>query len=176
MIAEINIDKFDEIFAIMKNSFPEDEFRPYEEQKALFSDKRYKVFGNIEDAGLSSFIATWEFGDFIFIEHFATAKAFRNKGIGEKILSYLFKIFSKPLCLEVEIPEDEITHRRVAFYTRNGFTLNPFSYTQPPISNGKSLVPLMIMTSGGGVSEEGFLSIKKTLYKEVYKINENTTF
>ena len=176
MITEITKDRFNEIYAIMEKSFPEDEFRPYIEQEALFSNQRYRVFGNIEEDRLSSFIATWFFKDFIFIEHFATDPAYRNMGIGEKILSYLLETFSMPICLEVEKPENETQKRRVAFYTRNGFALNCFPYMQPPISQGKAPVPLMIMTSGGYVTEEEFLSIKKTLYNEVYNANENTTF
>lgn len=173
MIEEIKIDRFDEIYEIMSNSFPTDEFRPYGEQKELFGDKRYTVFGNIEDGKLSTFIATWDFEDFIFIEHFATSPAFRSMGLGEKMLKYLSDTLQKMLCLEVEPPNEEIQMRRIAFYNRNGFFLNEFPYIQPPISNGKAPVPLMIMTTGNKVSEDEFFFIKRTLYREVYKINEN---
>ncbi len=173
MIEQINKDRFDEIYEIMENSFPSDEFRPYCEQKELFWDKRYTVYGNIDDGKLSSFIATWNFEEFIFIEHFATSPAFRNKGIGEEMLKYLSNTLQKRLCLEVEPPKEEIQKRRIAFYNRNGFFLNTFPYVQPPISKGKTPVPLMIMTTGSKVSENEFLSIKKTLYEEVYKTNEN---
>ena len=157
----------------MEKSFPSDEFRPYDEQKALFSDKRYKVFGNTEGGKLSTFITTWDFEDFVFIEHFATSPVFRNMGLGEKMLKHLASTLQKRLCLEVEPPNDDIQKRRIAFYSRNGFFLNTFPYIQPPISKGKAPVPLMIMTTSGEVSEGEFLSVKKTLYKEVYKINEN---
>ena len=173
MIEQIKIDRFDEIYEIMEKSFPDDEFRPYCEQKELFLNEKYKVYGNITDGRLSSFIATWDFEDFVFIEHFATSPNFRNMGIGEKMLKHLSNTLQKRLCLEVEPPNEEIQKRRVDFYRRNGFFLNTFSYTQPPISKGKSPVPLMIMTTCGEVSEDEFLAIKNTLYREVYKINEN---
>ena len=173
MIEQIKIDRFDEMYEIMSNSFPTDEFRPYDEQKELFLIERYKVYGNIEDGKLSSFIATWDFEDFVFIEHFATSPVFRNMGLGEKMLKHLASTLQKRLCLEVEPPKEDIQKRRIAFYSRNGFFLNTFPYIQPPISKGKAPVPLMIMTTSGYVSEGEFLSIKNTLYREIYKINEN---
>ena len=60
--------------------------------------------------------------------------------------------------------------RRIGFYERNGFFLNEYPYVQPPISQGRKPVPLMIMTSGAAISEKEFEEIRNTLYKEVYKI------
>ena len=173
MINQIKEDNFDELFAIMEKSFPEDEHRPRDEQKELFENTRYRVYGNTESGRLSSVIATWEFDDFVFIEHFATHPEFRNRGLDKKMLEHLKSIYQKPLCLEVEIPDGELQRRRVTFYERNGFTLNHFPYIQPPISKGKKPVPLMIMTTGGALTDMSFMSIKRTLYREVYKADPN---
>ena len=37
------------------------------------------------------------------------------------MLQELVKQYQKPICLEVELPEDELTRRRIGFYERNGF-------------------------------------------------------
>ena len=148
----------------MKQSFPIDEIRPYEEQKELLSDSRYSIYA--EEGG---FLGVWEFDDFLFIEHFAVDKAKRNSGLGSKILTEFLENNEKPVCLEVELPDTDIAKRRIGFYERNGFFLNEFDYFQPPISKGKNIVPLMIMTSNGKISKTIFEEIRDTLYKEIYK-------
>ena len=76
---------------------------------------------------------------------------------------------SDMVCLEVEPPENEISKRRIDFYKRNGLYLNTFPYLQPPISNGKNPVPLMIMSSKK-IDKEKFSFIKDKLYREVYNV------
>lgn len=170
MLIKISESDFEQVFDIMEKSFPTDEYRPFSEQKALFLKKEYSVYGLKcdENNSLMGFISLWEFNDFIFIEHFAVKRDLRNKGLGEKILSLLKNISHKPYCLEVELPENDLSVRRINFYKRNGFFLNEYPYIQPAISKGKSPVPLMIMTSGKPVNEDEFLKIKDTLYKRVY--------
>ena len=40
----INIDEFDNVFAIMEQSFPDDERRNYTEQRALFDNPEYSIY------------------------------------------------------------------------------------------------------------------------------------
>ena len=89
---------------------------------------------------------------------------------GAELLKEITSFYQKTICLEVEPPADEMTKRRVDFYKRNGFFLNEYPYTQPPISKGKNPVPLMIMSSGKELSEPEFHIIKEKLYCEVYKV------
>ena len=169
MFERIYVSDFDEIFSIMEKSFPLDEYRPYDEQKALFENEYYNVYAEKEEE-VKGFIAVWNFPRFVFVEHFAVNPECRNKGTGAEILKKIITLFDKPLCLEVEPPENELTRRRIGFYERNGFYLNEYPYIQPPISEGKNPVPLMIMSSGKELSENEFNIIKKTLYHEVYKM------
>lgn len=174
---------FPEIYRIMQASFPDDEYRPYNEQLALFQEPEYRIYympvielegvvnnsnGNckIQAAG---FLAVWEFESFIYIEHFAVDPALRNSGTGSAMLQELVKQYQKPICLEVELPEDELTRRRIGFYERNGFVFNEYPYIQPPISKGKSPVPLRIMTYGEAITRETFEAMKNVLYRSVYK-------
>lgn len=171
MLRILNNTDFDKVYNIMKKSFPDDEFRPYDEQKALLDKEEYKIYTWQEDGIICAFIALWEFRNVLFIEHFAVDPAFRNGGIGSKILKEISDITKKQICLEVEPPKDEITIRRVEFYKRNGFFLNEYPYMQPAISEGKNPVPLMIMTSGKKITKMKFNDIKYILYTNVYKIS-----
>jgi len=165
MIEKMKREDFDGIYAIMEESFPNDEKRPYDEQKKLLETPEYSIY---EAEEKNAFIATWEFDEFVFIEHFAVRSACRNTGLGSRMLSEFIEAQNKTVCLEVELPDTDIAKRRIGFYERNGFFLNQYEYFQPPISKGKKIVPLMIMTSGGKVSEDTFKKIRNILYKEVY--------
>lgn len=164
MLQRINETNFPEIYRIMQASFSDDEYRPYDEQLALFEEPEYRIY--YMPAG---FLAVWEFESFIYIEHFAVDPALRNSGTGSAMLQELVKQYQKPICLEVELPEDELTRRRIGFYKRNGFVFNEYPYIQPPISKGKSPVPLRIMTYGEAITRETFEAIKNVLYRSVYK-------
>lgn len=164
MLQRINETNFPEIYRIMQASFSGDEYRPYDEQLALFEEPEYRIY--YMPAG---FLAVWEFESFIYIEHFAVDPALRNSGTGSAMLQELVKQYQKPICLEVELPEDELTRRRIGFYERNGFVFNEYPYIQPPISKGKSPVPLRIMTYKSEITREEFQKMKEILYRRVYK-------
>lgn len=164
MLQRINETNFPEIYRIMQASFSDDEYRPYDEQLALFEEPEYRIY--YMPAG---FLAVWEFESFIYIEHFAVDPALRNSGTGSAMLQELVKQYQKPICLEVELPEDELTRRRIGFYERNGFVFNEYPYIQPPISKGKSPVPLRIMTYRSKITREEFQKMKEILYRRVYK-------
>ena len=164
MLQRINETDFPEIYRIMQASFSDDEYRPYDEQLALFEEPEYRIY--YMPAG---FLAVWEFESFIYIEHFAVDPTLRNSGTGSAMLQELVKQYQKPICLEVELPEDELTRRRIGFYERNGFVFNEYPYIQPPISKGKSPVPLRIMTYRSEITREEFQKMKEILYRRVYK-------
>lgn len=170
MIERLKIQDFNKIYELMKMSFPSDEYRIYEEQKALLNNPAYCVYGLYNEfQDIKAFIAVWEFNNFSFIEHFAVNPENRNEGTGTYLLSEVIKLIPKPVCLEVEPPETEIALRRIGFYERNNFFLNDYPYMQPPMSKGKKAIPLLIMTFGRKIDEDTFKYIKSTLYAKVYK-------
>lgn len=172
MLQKLNPVDFAKIYNLMEQSFPPDERRTFLEQKDLLNNPRYCIYAlhsdNTED--IKAFIAVWKFDDFAFIEHFAVNPAYRNCGLGSSVLQEIKNYLSCMLCLEAELPNDEISKRRIDFYIRNGFAVNNYKYIQPPISKGRKPVPLLILTSGKEISEERFNEIKKLLYKYVYNI------
>ena len=164
--------EFDEIYTIMEQSFPEDERRTYEQQKALLNENSYSIYVYKENKKVISFISVWQFDGFSYIEHFAVNGNFRNRGLGAKMLTELVPKLSGIVCLEAELPETEMAVRRIGFYERNGFFTNDYPYVQPPYSKEKNPVDLLIMTYGRKINENEFENIKNNLYKKVYNVKE----
>jgi ribosomal protein S18 acetylase RimI-like enzyme len=170
MIEKLKNQDFDQIYYLMEISFPSDEYRTNEEQKALLNNPAYSIYVLYDEVqDIKAFIAVWDFIKFAFIEHFAVHPEHRNGGVGAIMLNELVELLGKTVCLEVEPPDTEIAGRRIGFYQRNNFFLNEYPYMQPPISPGKNAIRLFIMTSGSKVDEETFEQIKGTLYTKVYK-------
>lgn len=165
---------FDFVYQLMERSFPPNERRTYEEQKALLNNPRYNIsiVPGLNAHSLNAFLAYWTLGDLIFIEHFAVNPLRRSTGLGSAMLQDLTRQQTCRICLEVELPENDLAKRRIRFYERNGFFLNQYPYVQPSLSKGRSPIPLLIMTSGQPVSEEMFQKIKSTLYEYVYGVSE----
>lgn len=90
-------------------------------------------------------VVYWKFEKFIYLEHLAVLQFYRKKGIGAHVLQKLQEVGS-PILLEVEIPYDEASTRRVAFYHRCGFSALPVYYQQPPYRPGESVVPMMLFS------------------------------
>lgn len=169
MIEKLKIQNFDDIYALLKTSFPCDEYRTYDEQKSLLENPAYSIYVMYNEfQNIKAFIAVWKFDKFAYIEHFVVTNDYRNCGIGTNILKELVELLGKTVCLEVEPPETEMASRRINFYKRNNFFLNEYPYIQPSMSKGKKAIPLFVMTLGSKVDEKKFEEIKCTLYTEVY--------
>lgn len=168
MTEKLDRKDFDKVFELMEISFPSDEHRTYTEQKSLLDIPEYEIYVLKDNDLIKAFIALWEFEKFGFIEHFAVNPQYRNGGIGAKMLNEVIQICKKPVCLEVEPPENDTAKRRINFYRRNNFCLNNYPYIQPSITKGEKPVPLLIMTSGREISEKEYEEIKTALYTKVY--------
>lgn len=173
MINRAFLNDFDKIYKILKDSFPKDEIRSYDGQKALFENDFYRVYCIREGDEIVSIAALWCFDEFTFIEHLATTPKSRDKGLGATILREIIDNSNHTVCLEVEPPKDEITRRRIAFYERGRMFLNLYPYIQPSLGEGREAIPLFIMTSNSKIDEETYSKIKHTLYKEVYNKQSN---
>lgn len=162
---------FDAVYEIMTDSFPSDEIRSYEGQKALLERSDY-CLKTYEQAGqLLGFCAYYVFDEFLYIEHLACTPLSRGLGIGTKLVQeVLEEAGERPLILEVEPPVDEVTKRRVGFYERLGLVLNPHAHYQPPLNLTTGVVELKIMSSLGALSEEKQKLYRRVLNTKVYEV------
>lgn len=173
-LTNINHEDFNSFYELMSEAFPPIERRKLENQKKLLENDFYNIVGYKENDRVIAFIASWEFENFNFIEHFAVDNSYRGNGIGSKILKqYLNKYKNKPVFLEVEYPEDNYSKRRIEFYKRLGFSLNDYEYVQPPLEKGNELLPLKIMSYPKESNNKQLNRFRNNVYKHVYKCIED---
>lgn len=172
LLKKFDSGKFDEIYEIMEQSFPEDERRTYEEQKGLLENPLYHIYvlQDMEESSIQAFAAVWIFEGMLFLEHFAVHSRYRNLGLGARMLHEIVTKLGKMVVLEVEPPETELAARRIDFYRRNGFFFHTYPYIQPAMSDGRKEIPLFLMTSERAISEEEFCEIRDLLYEQVYHV------
>ncbi|MBT2770862.1 GNAT family N-acetyltransferase [Halomonas sp. ISL-60] len=162
-------EKFDQVFEIMKCSFPEAEYREYSEQKKLLSHSRYRLITEENEQNeVIGFLAGWEFEAIRYVEHVAVSPNIRGGGIGRQLMERFMKQSTKPVILEVELPDDELKRRRIGFYERLGFRLGDHSYVQPPLRVRQQTLSLQIMSYPVALTSTEFEMVRKLLYKEVY--------
>ena len=169
MFERITEATFDEIFPLLEEAFPVTELRVKEEQRSLLGEACYRLYGVRKDGGFAAVFGVWEIDDFLYIEHFAVKKEYRNGGYGGSWLDALLEEKGKSMVLEVEVPEDDLTRRRIGFYQRHGLVYNDYPYLQPPLRKGNALLPLRLMTKPAAIDEMTYERYKKRIYAVVYK-------
>lgn len=169
-LQKLTKDDFSQVWNIMESSFPPEERRTRAGQESLLENSYYQLYGYKKEGETVAFFAVWRFAEFLYVEHFAVAESERNGGIGAGLLQELLKLHGMPTVLEVEPPEGELPHRRIRFYERNGFVMNDYDYVQPPLQEGKSEIPLRIMSYPKRLEPERFETIRTTLYREVFQM------
>lgn len=162
---------FYSFYKLMCEAFPSEERRNYEDQKKLLKDELYNIISHKdENENITAFIASWEFNDFIFIEHFAVSSKMRCNGVGTSMIKDYLSKCNKPIFLEVELPENDISIRRIEFYKRLGFHLNDYDYLQPPLQKQHDFLPLKIMSYPKRVDNKEFIDFRNEIYDRVYRV------
>lgn len=169
MFERITEKTFDEIFPLLEEAFPVTELRIKADQRKLLQEENYRLYGVRKNGEFAAVFATWEIDDFLYIEHFAVKKEYRNGGYGGSLLDTLLEEKGKPMVLEVEVPEDDMTRRRIGFYERHGLVYNEYPYLQPPMRKGQGMLPLRFMTKPAAIKEETYERYKTLIHRIVYK-------
>lgn len=165
----ITKENFDIAYDILECSFIPAELKEYKVLKAQWEKGEVIIEGIEFENKLAGVITLWVFKEFVFAENFAIKKELRNKGLGATLLQDVInKYKEKMIILEVEPAESQTQARRIGFYERNGFTLSPFCYIQPPLRKGCEDVSLQIMHTGDKLTDHEFNSIKEIVFKTVY--------
>lgn len=144
---------FKEAWSLYEKAFPKEERRSINDQKKIFKNKKYHFEVIVDKELFVGLLFWWEFRDLRFVEYFATSEKVRNKGFGQRILYEFINRSVKPIVLEVELPSSEIRQRRIGFYERIGFHLNPHNYEIPPMEEGGEALELLIMSFPNEISQ-----------------------
>ena len=158
---------------LLHSAFPSDERRD-DEQQRMYTDQNEKFNCLLirEFENPIGLITYWDFKDFVYVEHFAIHENYRNGGLGKQALRIFLQGINRPVVLEVEMPriKGDITHRRISFYRRQGFSLRRMAYKQPPYREGDSWLPMKLMSCGKVRWEKIAETVRDTIYRYVYNI------
>ncbi|MDE6854772.1 MAG: GNAT family N-acetyltransferase [Muribaculaceae bacterium] len=152
--------------------FPPEERRPWTDIAAPRLSDGPRLLFVASGAGVgdfAGFVTLWDFGTFVYIEHFAIESSLRGHGTGAQVLALLRDMLARPIVLEAEPVSDDnpMAARRIAFYCRNGFALLDHDYVQPPYQAGLPSVPLRLMSTDAGISPA---EVERVLHKRVYGV------
>ncbi|MCD7839340.1 MAG: GNAT family N-acetyltransferase, partial [Erysipelotrichaceae bacterium] len=142
--------------------------REYDWMKEIYEQKKFKIYGYLQEEQLLGVITLWEFDEFHYIEHFAVDESYRGQGIGSKIIEDMKLLSDKPLVLEVEEIVDNITQKRVHFYEKHDFVLSSYHFIQPPLRDNAKDVPLIYMSYPALLDNDMYDKIYIELKNKVY--------
>lgn len=150
-------------------SFPPDERRLFGQLVQLLDCPDMHLRGLIDGDDLVGFIVYWHWPEMLFVEHIAVDPARRGRQYGQQAMSQLLRLESPYHVLEVELPQDGISQRRVRFYKRMGFSVAPFSYAQPPYQANNPAIPMHLMASPAIPDQETFGALSQLIQERVYE-------
>ncbi|NDV47363.1 GNAT family N-acetyltransferase [Paludibacter sp. 221] len=161
---------FDKMYHLYTHAFPAAERRSLGALESILNyEKRFEADVLMIDGYFVGFFTYWKFERFIYVEHFAVDPSLRGQNIGTEAMNAFLLKANLPVVLEVEMPEDPQSIRRISFYERLGFKVLQHSYAQPYYDGSGNLLPMLIMSNDPRFADRHFSLIKSTLYTEVYK-------
>lgn len=158
---------FAAIWVEMQKSFPHEELRCEADAIATLDNPAYAIYHLIADGERVGFITLWKFEGFVFGEHFVIYEAYRNRGLGGEAIDAVTARFGK-MILEAEHAVSEIATRRLGFYRRHGFSVNPQPYFQPSYHEGEDDVPLALLSYPAPLTDAEFDRAVTEIYACVY--------
>lgn len=169
------MENFNEVYDIMKVSFPVEEIRTYAGQKNLLAREDYHLKTYVNNEKIVGFCAYYILDQFIYIEHLACLPTLRGRGIGTRLLKQVLNEVKdgQMVILEVEPEIDKITKRRIEFYEGLGFKLNEYAHYQPPLRDNTDVVELKLMSYPLSLNEETHKKYRSILNEEIYHVSRN---
>ncbi len=155
------------LFDLYRDSFPVEERRELSSLLTKFSEKSMCFSAIWCESELVGLLVYWVFGDFLYVEHLAIFPRKRGGGLGSNVLKILQEQ-GVPVLLEVEIPHDEPSLQRVAFYNRSGFRALHVEYFQPPYLEGESLLPMTLFSDHSEWETETLRNAIEFFHRKVY--------
>ena len=153
---------------LYEKSFPIEERRDFSLVLDIYKTDLLSLNLIYDNETMVGILNIWDFNDFLYIEHLAVSEQYRNRKIASKVLEQL-NTQNKLIVLEVELPNDELSKRRIDFYQRNSFSIQPYPYFQPPYRKGEERIKMHIMTNTQK-------PINKVKYEEIITIIEKKVY
>ena len=118
-----------EAMELYRNAFPPKEIRSEDDHLRAMDDPRYEADGIWLKGRFAGLLYFWKVNEWYYIEHLAVNPELRGCHIGSEALAAFCN--GRQVILEIDPPEDEISIRRLHFYQRLGFVMNPQTYLHP---------------------------------------------
>lgn len=152
---------------LLAQSFPATERRDDDVQRQTMLHPHYRLCAICDEDLPVGVVGYWDAPDFVYFENFCVLPQKRNGGYGSATLRLLTQNSKKPFVLEIELPVDELTRRRKAFYLRNGMVENPFPHVQPHYRPTDPDLPLQILSYRQQLTAEQYSQFRAYLDENV---------
>lgn len=164
--------RLNKIIDLYVAAFPQEERRDLNQLRRLIEQADNMYLCAIEaDDTLCGFFIYWDMDGFYYMEHLAVFPEMRNMKIGQQVLDYVATHLNGTRILEVEPTTDEMTTRRVNYYSRNGYHIVDKSYMQPSYRPGEEDFPLWIMSNNNTDDLSAQIEqIKEKVYRGNYAL------
>lgn len=163
---------FDDAMKIYEASFPIFEQRTLKNQIEALENEMYYSSIICENGKLIGIVFYWKYGKYTYIEHLAISPSLRGKNYGSKILRDFCKD-NKDTILEIDNPIDEISIKRLKFYSKIGFKLQDFEHIHPPYRQEYDGHYLKVLSFNRDLSKEEYEEFNTFLKTKVMKYSEN---
>ncbi len=163
---------FDDAMKIYEASFPIFEQRTLKNQIEALENEMYYSSIICENGKLIGIIFYWKYGKYTYIEHLSISPSLRGKNYGSKILRDFCKD-NKDTILEIDNPIDEMSIKRLKFYSKIGFKLQDFEHIHPPYRQEYDGHYLKVLSFNRDLSKEEYEEFNTFLKTKVMKYSEN---
>lgn len=163
----INEEDFPLIYEEMSKAFISDEIRSFDDTYILLELEAFNIYHIVDNDKRVGFISLWDLGSCFYVEHFVVYEKYRNQGYGGKAIDAVTNTL-KNVILEADLPNTSIAKRRLGFYKRHGFVVNPIDYIQPSYGKGKKPVQMHLLSYPNLL--ENPYEVVSNLHKIVYSV------
>ncbi|EKT55562.1 GNAT family N-acetyltransferase [Providencia sneebia] len=158
--------ELDKVNYLYDMAFPAFEKRSHSGRQTILKHANFHLYYFSNNDVFVGFVGGWQFDDFFYIEHFAISSELRGQGYGQKALMLLCQKVTN-IILEIEPVVDEITQKRLRFYSHCGFKENSFQHVHPNYHSEYQPHELEILSFPSSISEDSYQQFNDKLTKVV---------
>ncbi len=145
--------RWDMVWNLYENSFPEAERRKIEDHIRASEDEHFyplSIWDNNQLIGLAFY---WQWNNYRYIEYLAVSPELHGHGHGSQIIKHI-RDSEHTIILEIDPLINELSVRRLQFYERAGFTLTPYRFMHLPYRIDGASQELLILSYPQMITKE----------------------